>query len=605
MHRILLLPIVLTLALAAGCAPTGGQPGPQAPGIVAPHGGRLVGQNGGAVVGQNGAAIVGQNGAAIVGQNGAAFTERVGTTPPAPLGPAASASIIGKLKSAPAAVIGPEDGAAPGLSGLYRLAARQLQSLEEAPVAGAAVQLVDLAGQPLSDEVATTDAEGGFRLGRPPGATEGLVRARFRAEGAEVEYMALAPDGDEVALDTATTLLAARWRAARRAGQATSRPDGAVLDRLRGLLKADRIPHMASDSPDLAEAFDQLAAEDAPLQTLVGASLGQPSRSWRVGAWHSEATLREQGVLAPDGQLTRAETGVFSVDRAGTLHLVVGAGTPRIERLTATGERLDPLALPAGAQGPYAVTFSPAGTLHLLARDARGRVTTHRWRAGGFEPLFTGARPPEWQLALALGGIAASEQGEVYMADRVRHVVWRARPGATELAVHAGGLGQAGHRDGPGGEARFDVPWALALDDANRLYVGDTRNRCVRRVTPDGRVRTVAGAPEEATPRLGRGRHARLGEPAGLALAPDGTLYVSDVGGRRVVRLTRGGSVFLVAGDGRLGNEDGPGRQARFKAPMHLAIDAAGTLYVQDLASLDGLTARFVLRKVTPEGPGR
>jgi hypothetical protein len=362
---------------------------------------------------------------------------------------------------------------------------------------------------------------------------------------------------------------------------------------------------MAPDGPDVTEAFDQLAAEDAPLQTLVGASLGQPARSWRVGAWHSEATLRERGVLAPDGRLTRAETGVFGVDGAGTLHLVVATGTPRIERLTAAGERLEPLALPPGAQGPYAVAFSPAGTLHVLARDARGHLTTLRWRADGFEALFRAARPPESPLALALGGIAASEQGEVYVADRTRHVVWRARPGATELVVHAGGLGQAGHRDGPGDEARFDVPSALALDDANRLYVADTRNRCVRRVTPDGRVRTVAGAPEEATPRLGRGRHARLGEPAGLALAPDGTLYVADVGGRRVVRLTRGGSVFLVAGDGRLGNEDGTGRQARFKAPMHLAIDAAGTLYVQDVASRDGLTATFVLRKLTPEGPFR
>ncbi|MEB3222175.1 MAG: hypothetical protein VKS61_08875, partial [Candidatus Sericytochromatia bacterium] len=142
-----------------------------------------------------------------------------------PLAPAAG--IIGKLKAGPASLIannaatlvsdrgsGLVANNGGGLAGAYRLLA-----LEEAPVAGAEVRLVDATGQPLTAEVATTDATGAFTLQRPDGLADALVQAAFTAAGQPVTYMATLPASGPLDVDTATTLAAARWQLDKRAGR--------------------------------------------------------------------------------------------------------------------------------------------------------------------------------------------------------------------------------------------------------------------------------------------------------------------------------------------------------------------------------------------------
>ncbi|MEB3222174.1 MAG: hypothetical protein VKS61_08870 [Candidatus Sericytochromatia bacterium] len=582
------LPLLLMLLAVSACStPGGGSPtGRQALPLGGPNGASVVGQNGATVVGQNGAAVVGQNGAAVVGIPESTRGSEIAL-------PGSLGSLTGTLLAAPASVIGPTEVA---------LAPWRLLALAEAPVAGAEVRLVDAAGQALLDEVATTDEAGRFRLPAPPEGAEALLRAHFDAGGATVEYAALVTAGEAVVVDTATTLLAARWREARQAGYGPRGSQQAVLARLREVLEPGAVPFLRPNSPDAADAFDQLVGDDATLQALAEEGLRRPARAWRVTAWHSEDTLRARAVLPVDRRLRAGEVGVLAVDPAGTLHLVVeGSGQPRVERLTATGRRLEPLLLPAGGQGPYALAFSPGGTLHLLGRDGQGRLTSHRLASAGFERLATGRLAFDAPAGTA-PGIAATDDGVVYLADSARHVVWRLAAGGDGATVHAGRLGQPGDRDGARADALLDAPQALAVAPDGGLVVADTGNGRIRRLGRDGRVVTVAGGSAGDPLRLGRGRQARLGEPAGLAVGPDGTIFATDRRGRRVVRVSPDGSVFVVAGGGLAGSQNGVGREARFEAPAHLSRDAEGHLYVADVAA-DGQV--IGLRRLATEGPAR
>jgi DNA-binding beta-propeller fold protein YncE len=158
------------------------------------------------------------------------------------------------------------------------------------------------------------------------------------------------------------------------------------------------------------------------------------------------------------------------------------------------------------------------------------------------------------------------------------------------VSTVAGGLA-AGHRDGPAGSALFDGPAAVAVGDDGSIYVADSRNHCVRLVSPEGEVTTLAGMAGEAGFIDGPARQARFLAPSGLALAPDGSLLVADTGNHRIRRVTRAGAVTTLAGSETLlddlgrplgGRRDGAASLAQFRYPAGLAVDGQGTVYVAD-----------------------
>lgn len=153
-------------------------------------------------------------------------------------------------------------------------------------------------------------------------------------------------------------------------------------------------------------------------------------------------------------------------------------------------------------------------------------------------------------------------------------------PGAAWRVVPFAGTGQAGHRDGPKADARFNWPTDVAVAPDWTVYVADFGNNRLRVVSPEGRVRTLAGA--GAGFADGTGEAARFSGPNGIALGPDGNLYVADAGNARIRRVTPGGAVTTIAGDGVRGLLDGPGLSARFAYPTGLAFDPDGRLYVVD-----------------------
>jgi len=171
-----------------------------------------------------------------------------------------------------------------------------------------------------------------------------------------------------------------------------------------------------------------------------------------------------------------------------------------------------------------------------------------------------------------------------------------------ELTVFAG-TGAAGSSGdgGPATRASFDYLNGIARAADGTVYLSDMRNHTVRAVAPDGTVHTVAGTGEvPPTAAIQDGAPARgfsLASPADLAVGPDGSLYIADIGLFRVLRLTTDGHIRLVAGDGLPGyaGDGGPATAAQIGAPTGLAAAGDGTFYFGD-----GENRR--VRRVAPDG---
>lgn len=179
------------------------------------------------------------------------------------------------------------------------------------------------------------------------------------------------------------------------------------------------------------------------------------------------------------------------------------------------------------------------------------------------------------------------------------------------FAPVSGANGQAGHQDGTGGGARFNDPMGLARDAQGNLYICDARNHVIRKISPGGVVSTLAGKPGEHGAVNGVGNAARFNFPADITVSPDGTLYVADSGNHCIRKITANGTVSTIAGDPgsaddidqNYGNAyttvapklDGKGTAARFNSPSGIAYAPAGFLYVSD-------TANQIVRRVNLDG---
>lgn len=142
------------------------------------------------------------------------------------------------------------------------------------------------------------------------------------------------------------------------------------------------------------------------------------------------------------------------------------------------------------------------------------------------------------------------------------------------------GAGQPGPDNGPARQARFAEPWGLARDGLAGLYISDAGdNNRIRYLDIHGQLQTVAGSSEGYAD--GPAAQARLHTPSGIALAADGALYIADTG-NHAVRVLRDGAVSTLAGNGQPGDGDGPAAQARFDAPMAVAVATDGRVYVAD-----------------------
>jgi len=191
-------------------------------------------------------------------------------------------------------------------------------------------------------------------------------------------------------------------------------------------------------------------------------------------------------------------------------------------------------------------------------------------------------------------GIAVDTAGNVYVADTYNHTIRKITP-AGAVTTLAGTAGASGSADGTGAGARFNTPYGLAVDGAGNLYVGDLNNDTIRKVTPAGAVTTLAGSPGVFGSSDGTGSQASFNRPQGTAVDSAGNVYVADTNNDTIRKITPSGVVTTLAGTpGSWGNSDGTGPSAQFAEPGSVAVDDAGNVYVADSANntIRGITAK-------------
>jgi sugar lactone lactonase YvrE len=190
-------------------------------------------------------------------------------------------------------------------------------------------------------------------------------------------------------------------------------------------------------------------------------------------------------------------------------------------------------------------------------------------------------------------GVAVDQHGNVYVADTGNNLIRRITP--TGVVTTLAGSGAYDYVNGTGTGAAFRNPAGLAVDAASNVYVADTANSSIREVSPAGVVTTVAGAYGQAGGANGPGPMASFVTPGAVALDAKGNLYVADIGADEVREITPAHVVSTLAGqEGVAGSMNGTGTGATFTHPDGIAVDAKGNVYVGDDENL--------LRKITPAG---
>lgn len=177
---------------------------------------------------------------------------------------------------------------------------------------------------------------------------------------------------------------------------------------------------------------------------------------------------------------------------------------------------------------------------------------------------------------------AVDSSNNVFVTDRDNHTIRKITSGGV-VTTFAGAAGSPGWADGSGGVARFSSPTGIVRDSANNLFVTDTNNHVIRRITPAGSVTTFAGSAGAAGFDDGTGGAARFYNPAAIAIDALNNLFVYDAGSRRIRRVTPGGVVTTVAGSSsEIVTRAGTGLDARFLLVHGLAVSPSGLLYVSE-----------------------
>ena len=192
-------------------------------------------------------------------------------------------------------------------------------------------------------------------------------------------------------------------------------------------------------------------------------------------------------------------------------------------------------------------------------------------------------------------GAAVDKTGNVYVADTYNHTIRKISP-AGAVTTLAGSAGNYGTNDGVGYAARFLTPDGLAVDTNGNVFVADTGNHTIRKITPAGLVTTLAGSPTQSGTNDGAGPAARFYNPTGVAVDTNGNLFVADWDNHTIRVVTPAGAVSTVAGlAGVSGTNNGTGSAARFYHPAGVAVGTNSTVYVTDQYN-------HTIRKISPAG---
>jgi len=179
-------------------------------------------------------------------------------------------------------------------------------------------------------------------------------------------------------------------------------------------------------------------------------------------------------------------------------------------------------------------------------------------------------------------GIARDSNGNFYVADSGNNTIRKITADGS-VSTLAGLAGSSGTNDGVGATARFNTPYGVAVGNDGTVYVADSNNHAIRKISPSGEVSTLAGLTGTRGAANGTGTAARFRFPRGIIVDSNNNVYVTDTSNDAIRKITPAGVVTTFAGSlGNPGTNDNIGTSARFNLPVGLTRDAAGNIYVAD-----------------------
>ncbi|MEU9581004.1 RICIN domain-containing protein [Streptomyces chilikensis] len=282
--------------------------------------------------------------------------------------------------------------------------------------------------------------------------------------------------------------------------------------------------------------------------------------------------------------MSKAQTAAEGDDLAPRITTIAGTGD-------AGAQKDDGPAVTARLDRPYGLAMDSTGTLYLSDHNNHRvrKVTTDgriRTVAGTGTAGFGGDHGPALSAQLDCPReVAVDRAGNLYIADSENHRIRKVTADGQIRTVAGTGTAGFSGDGGPATSAELNCPYGVAVDSTGNLYIADTDNHRVRKVTPDGRIRTVAGT---GTPGFsGDGSPAaaaQLNGPYGVAVDGAGDLYITDADNHRVRKVAGDGTISTVAGTGTDGfsGDGGPATSARLDFPLGVVADHTGALYVSD-----------------------
>ena len=336
------------------------------------------------------------------------------------------------------------------------------------------------------------------------------------------------------------------------------------------------------------------AATAQPIETFAGGGPDQlPATSANLDSPPGVAVDASGNLFIA----ARHQNRVFKVDLAGTLTVVAGNGTPGFsgDGGPATSARLN-FPFEVAVDPADNLLIADLGNQRIRKVDPTGIITTV---AGDGTSSFSGDSGPATSASLANPyGIAADSSGNFFIADsgnnRIRKVEL-----ATGIITTIAGNGISGFSGdgGPATSASLGQPRRVAVDAAGNLFIADRGNQRIRKVDPiTGIITTVAGNGTRGfSGDGGPATGASLADPYGIAVGSSGNLFIADLYNQRIRKVDPAGIITTVAGNGTSGfsGDGGPATSASLSFPLGVAVDSSGNLFIADLAN-------HRIRKVDP-----
>jgi sugar lactone lactonase YvrE len=267
----------------------------------------------------------------------------------------------------------------------------------------------------------------------------------------------------------------------------------------------------------------------------------------------------------------------------------------------------------SGFVGPSCATFDATGNLYVV--DA-GASIIYKIDKSGQKTILAGSGKNGYADGIGKAAsfygpyyITVNTAGNFYVTDKGNELIRKITPTGLVTTIAGGNIDTGFYQyvlNGVGGKAGFFAMAGIAADVAGNLYVSDGDD-LIRKITPDSLVSTFAGIFDRQGFVNGQCLKSEFNYPIGIAIDASGNMYVADSGNNLIRKISTSGQVSTFAGGGysTTGYGDGTGTNASFNTPTGIAMDNLGNLYVSDVGdgSIRKITPQAVVTTIVPLGP--